>query len=252
MTRKLIIRRKGKVWYGYATFKCITNKKMLNEFIRNVGETIIRLVLALVFGGVLGYERGQKQRPAGLRTYMLVCVGSALVMMTNEYIHITFGAGDLGRMGAQVISGIGFLGAGTILVTKHNRVIGLTTAAGLWSVACIGLAIGIGYYSGAILGFIMIFLAMTALHRVDNRALSSTKVMNIYIVFDKINNMNEFIKYVKKCKIKISGLEWSKSNSMTADGIAALITLNLPRKQEHDLIIFDLKNMEGVKFLEEV
>lgn len=218
----------------------------------NVLQPLLKLLLALICGGVIGYDRGQKQRPAGFRTYILVCIGSTLVMMTNEYMYITYGTGDLGRMGAQVISGIGFLGAGTIIVTRHNRVIGLTTAAGLWSTACIGLAIGIGYYSGAILGTAMIFIAMTVLHGVDNKVMSSTKVMNIYVVFNKVQNMKEFIKYIKDCQIKINGIEWAKANTMDADGIAALITLNMPNKQSHNEIVFDLKNIKGVRYIEEV
>lgn len=213
--------------------------------------TTIRLLLALFCGGVLGFERGRKNRPAGLRTYMLVCIGATLIMMTNEYICNIYGTGDPSRMGAQVISGIGFLGAGTILVTKHNRVIGLTTAAGLWSTACVGLAIGIGYYSGAVLGTVTIFLAMTVLHSVDNRVMSDAKVLNVYIVFQGLSNVNEFIQYIKNSKIKIRGLEWTKDDA-TDDGVAALITLNLPKKQEHEEVVSFLKDAKGVRFVEEI
>ena len=213
--------------------------------------TVLRMLLAVFCGGILGYERGRKKRPAGFRTYMLVCIGSTLIMMTNEYICNIYGTGDPSRMGAQVVSGIGFLGAGTILVTRHNRVIGLTTAAGLWSTACIGLAIGIGFYSGAILGTITIFLAMTVLHTVDNRVMSDAKVLNVYIVFKTLSNINEFIQYIKEYKFKISGLEWTKEAS-TEEGIAALITLNLPKKQAHEEVISFLTNAKGVTYVEEV
>ena len=97
----------------------------------------------MLLGGLLGYERGKKGRPAGLRTYLVVCLGSSLAMMTGVYLTQISGSGDAGRIAAQVISGIGFLGAGTILVTRQNQVKGLTTAAGLWAAACIGLALGI-------------------------------------------------------------------------------------------------------------
>lgn len=92
---------------------------------------VIRILSAFFLGGVIGMERGMKNRPAGLRTYMLVCVGSCLIMLTNQYIYQVFDTGDPVRMGAQVVSGIGFLGAGTIVVTKRNQIRGLTTAAGL-------------------------------------------------------------------------------------------------------------------------
>jgi len=89
----------------------------------------------MLLGGILGIERGRKYRPAGFRTYMLVCLGTTIVMLTNQYVYERYGGGDPVRMGAQVISGIGFLGAGTIIVTGHNQVKGLTTAAGLWAAA---------------------------------------------------------------------------------------------------------------------
>ena len=111
-------------------------------------EVVIRILAAIFIGGLIGLERGMKNRPAGLRTYMLVCVGSCLVMMTNQYVFQSSGSGDPMRLGAQVISGIGFLGAGTIVVTRHNQIKGLTTAAGLWVSAGLGLALGIGFYSG--------------------------------------------------------------------------------------------------------
>ena len=95
----------------------------------------LRIFAAVIIGGILGLERGMKNRPAGLRTYMLVCVGACVVMLTNQYIYQVFGSGDPVRMGAQVVSGIGFLGAGTIIVTRRNQIKGLTTAAGLWSAA---------------------------------------------------------------------------------------------------------------------
>ena len=88
-------------------------------------SVVVRILAAFLLGGVLGMERALKQRPAGLRTYMLVCLGSCIIMLTNQYIYQTYGAGDPVRMGAQVVSGIGFLGAGTIMVTKHSQIRGL-------------------------------------------------------------------------------------------------------------------------------
>ena len=111
---------------------------------------VCRILAALLIGGILGMERGMKNRPAGLRTYMLVCVGSCLIMMTNQYIYQLTGVGDPVRLGAQVVSGIGFLGAGTIVVTRRSHIRGLTTAAGLWAAAGVGLALGIGFYEAAL------------------------------------------------------------------------------------------------------
>ena len=113
-----------------------------------MGSVLIRLVCAAVCGGIIGFERGLKGRPAGLKTFSLVCIGATMVMVTNEYIieYVSGGSGDPARLAAQVISGIGFLGAGTIMVTGANQVKGLTTAAALWVTAAIGITIGSGFY----------------------------------------------------------------------------------------------------------
>ena len=102
---------------------------------------LIRILAAFALGGIIGMERGMTNRPAGLRTSVLVGGGSCLIMLTNQYIYQVFDTGDPVRMGAQVVSGIGFLGAGTIVVTKRNQIRGLTTAAGLWAAAAVGLAV---------------------------------------------------------------------------------------------------------------
>ena len=129
----------------------------------------LRIFAAVVIGGLLGLERGMKNRAAGLRTYMLVCVGACVIMLTNQYIYQTYGSGDPVRMGAQVVSGIGFLGAGTIIVTRRNQIKGLTTAAGLWASAGVGLALGIGFYEAAVTGAVAIFIIMTLLQKMDDR-----------------------------------------------------------------------------------
>lgn len=115
----------------------------------------LRLAFSLVAGTLIGLDRSMKRRGAGIKTHVLVCLGSALVMMTGQFIQLNYeGTIDVARMGAQVISGVGFLGVGTIIVTGHDQVKGLTTAAGLWACACIGLAIGIGFVDGALLALV--------------------------------------------------------------------------------------------------
>lgn len=225
------------------------HQELLNQ---DILTTSVRLLLALLCGGILGFERGRKKRPAGFRTYMLVCLGAALVMMTNEYICEKYGTGDPARMAAQVISGIGFLGAGTIIVTGQNRVKGLTTAAGLWAAACIGLAIGIGYYYAAVLGCIMIFVTMSALHSLDERVMSVSKVLNIYVEFERLSDVGHFIEYIKGWDIRVSDLEVVRSNAINEVGVAAMLTLRLPKKQTHEPIIDSLLKARGVNFIEEI
>lgn len=218
----------------------------------NALSTFVRLALAMICGGVLGMERGKKNRPAGFRTYMLVCVGATLVMLTNQYICDVYGTGDPARLGAQVISGIGFLGAGTIIVTGRNRVKGLTTAAGLWADACVGLAIGIGFYSGAIIGCTMILLVMSVLHRMDERMTANTKTLDMYMEFQKMSDLGAFMSKIKDYGIKVSEIEMTKSNSMDDVGVAVLLTLKLEKKRPHTEIIELLSQVEGVKYIEEI
>ncbi len=142
---------------------------------------VIRIAAAFVLGGMLGMERGLKQRPAGLRTYMLVCVGACMIMLTNQYVVQVFGTGDVVRMGAQVVSGIGFLGAGTIIVTRHNQIKGLTTAAGLWAAAAVGLATGIGFYEAAVVGALVIFVTLSVLSNLDERMHLRTDHFEAYV-----------------------------------------------------------------------
>ena len=119
---------------------------------------IVRTLLALLCAGAIGYDRNIHGAAAGMRTHILVCFGAMLAMSTGQYAFMYYSTVDPTRIGAQVVSGIGFLGAGSIIVTRGNSVQGLTTAAGLWASACIGLAIGIGFYEGAIVGTIAVYV----------------------------------------------------------------------------------------------
>ena len=145
----------------------------------------LRLLIAALCGGLIGVERGRKRHAAGLRTHAVVCVGAACVMMVNQYITLMFQPdGDPARMGAQVISGIGFLGAGTIIITgrqQGQRVKGLTTAAGLWASACMGLAVGIGFYEGAFLMFLLLMLVIAALNHLDETYIKSPSSVQLYL-----------------------------------------------------------------------
>ena len=132
--------------------------EMINGY--NTVSILFRLFLAVVCGGIIGFDRGRKRRPAGFRTYMIVCLGAALTMLISQHMFWRGYATDLSRLGAQVVSGIGFLGAGTIIVTGRQQIKGMTTAAGLWASACMGLAIGAGFYTGALICCVLIILTV--------------------------------------------------------------------------------------------
>lgn len=214
---------------------------MLDNVIRNMHEVniysiIFRLTLAFLCGGLIGFNRERKRRPAGFRTHILVCIGSALVMITNQYtIDILGYSSDPNRLGAQVISGIGFLGAGTILVTGKQQVKGLTTAAGLWASACMGLAIGIGFYEGALICCVYIFGSMTLLHRLDKYVQSKTRLEDIFVEVNSDKAISSIIKLIQGNNIEISNIEILKTRNKETVGLN--ITLKYRDKNNRDGIL---------------
>lgn len=212
----------------------------------------LRILTAVVIGGILGVERGRKNRPAGLRTYMLVCVGSCLIMLTNQYVYQAAATGDPTRLGAQVISGIGFLGAGTIIVTKHNQIKGLTTAAGLWASAGIGLALGIGFYEAALIAGLAIYLILTALQRWDDRMHQNARVMELYIEQSEDCNLGSLIRQLRSLEVEIEGLQTEHDGAIEDGARALVVTLRLRKKSNHPLLIKDIKKMDGVLYVEEL
>lgn len=205
----------------------------------------------MILGGVLGIERGRKHRPAGFRTYMLVCLGTTVVMLTNQYVFEQFGGGDPVRMGAQVISGIGFLGAGTIIVTGHNQVKGLTTAAGLWAAACIGLAIGIGFYEGAIIGSLAIMMILICFHRVDGLILHQSHRMELYIEVDSMMTLSGFLRMAKEHQLEIRNI-LTEEDRMQPDKLAVIVVLQWRQKLCHEDVFDMLRTYPGLRYLEEI
>lgn len=217
----------------------------------NTLSIFVRLSLAVVCGGILGIERGSKKRPAGFRTHVLVCIGASLAMMTSQYIYQNFGVSDPSRIGSQVVSGIGFLGAGTIIITGMQQVKGLTTAAGLWAAACMGIAIGIGFYEGAIIGCIFIFVVMTILHKLDEYVATTAKVVDLYMELEDIIHVKSFLNVVRENGIHVSSIEISRPKSVEA-GVGVLLTLeHIVKKQRSELLSF-LGSIEGVRYIEEL
>ena len=158
----------------------------------NCWSVAARILLATLIGGCIGSERGRHGRAAGLRTHILVCLGSTMTVMVGIYsVQILGLGGDPMRISAQVISGIGFLGAGTILTRGHFHITGLTTAAGLWTTACLGLAIGAGFYFGAIMAWIVMTLAITVFTRLE-RSVKQHHMDTFYVELSEATMVNEF------------------------------------------------------------
>lgn len=213
---------------------------------------VIRIVLAIIIGGLIGFERELKNRPAGLRTYMVVCLGSCMIMLTNQYIFQASGTGDPVRMGAQVISGIGFLGAGTIMVTRRNQIKGLTTAAGLWTAAGVGLAVGVGFYEAAIAGGLAVFVVMTLLQKMDNRMHRKTQTLEVYIELDKDCSLGDLLRQLRGKDIEVRDIQ-REHDVESDDGTRAYLSnLKLKSRQNHVQIIDELRSLPGVVYLEEL
>lgn len=230
------------------------NPDIIYEYLRSSKEFLMigKLILALVCGGIIGLEREQKKRPAGFRTYMLVCIGSALVMMTNQFLVTIYPHVDPSRMGAQVISGIGFLGVGTIIVTGINSVKGLTTAAGLWSTAAVGLAIGAGYLLAGITVTILIFIVIKFFQTFDNRLGKNSKVMSMYVEFEDITDVGRFIRGLRSEHVKIYEMELKPSSKISDVATAGMFTISFSGKVDHSVIIEKYNSMEGVIYAEEI
>ncbi len=228
----------------------------------NFASMLLRLALSIAAGGLIGFERERKGRPAGFRTYMLVAMGAALTMMLGQYFSIMLhgewagAAGgavtDVSRFGAQVINGVGFLGAGTIIVTGRQEVKGLTTAAGLWASACMGLAIGAGFYECMLVGFLLVLMCMNLLPLVEERALSDSRNMNIYLELDSMDNLSSIVNHLKAGGIRIFDLELNREQHEHMRQLSALFSLHLPRRQPHTEILAILSKQDGIITIEEV
>lgn len=220
-----------------------------------IGTIVLRLVLAALLSGLIGQEREHKNRPAGFRTHILVCVGSAIVMITSEFVFERYkGVTNLdpARLGAQVISGIGFLGAGTIIRQGVN-VKGLTTAASLWATACVGLAVGIGFYEGAIVGAVIIYLTLILLSKFGKILESKASHLNLCIDMEnKPGKIGEIGVLLGKFDVNIRNIEFVSEDGMDESDVSIRLTLKLPHGLTHDKVINEIAHVNGIKSIEEI
>ena len=210
----------------------------------------LRIFAAVILGGLIGLERGLKNRAAGLRTHMLVCVGACLIMVTNQFIYQVTGSGDPVRMGAQVISGIGFLGAGTIMVTRRNQVKGLTTAAGLWTAAGVGLALGIGFYEAAAIGSFAIFVVMTLMQKMDNRVHRKTKDFDLFVELTPVLSFGNFLRKMREMEIEVAEVQKEPSTDAESGNRAYLLAMRTKDRRLHIDVMAEIQSIEGVSYTE--
>lgn len=215
---------------------------------------LVKTLLASLCGGLIGLEREMKGRPAGLKTFSLVCLGSTLAMITNDYIYtyIAGGSGDAARMAAQVISGIGFLGAGTIMVTGHNQIKGLTTAAALWVTAALGISIGCGFYFGGFAGLVVIYITSFIYRYLDSKIMKYSRIMRIYVEGIDEEFMLKLSKYIRDSNFKVLTLQRKSENKWFEDNSCAMIEMDLGKRMLHSTIMEEIKQIEGLCYIEEI
>jgi putative Mg2+ transporter-C (MgtC) family protein len=215
-------------------------------------SVLVKMFFAVLCGGAIGIEREHKRRTAGFRTHILICLGASMTTMISHfmfsYLHLYT---DVARLGAGVVAGIGFIGAGTIIVTKRRQVKGLTTAAGLWTCAIIGLAIGAGYFEAAILSTIVILLAEIFFSRFEYWVLDNARNINIYVEYNGVDNLDSVIRLLKTHRVVILDLEITKSNVNSANS-CAIFQLQLPKKLKHDKLMTAVSTSEGIVSVEEL
>ena len=213
---------------------------------------LLRLLLAVLCGGAVGLERERKGRPAGFRTHILVCVGAVLCMMTNQYLLRFIGSTDTARLGAGVLTGISFLGAGTIMVTGQRQVKGLTTAAGLWAAAIIGLALGGGFYEGGIFATILILLAELLFSKLEYRMLENAPEINLYMEYTDRVCLEKVLKLFRELNLKILNLEITRPTGSENHNACAIFSLRLNKKCQVEKLLADIHATHGVLSVEEL
>jgi len=213
-------------------------------------EVAARLLMAMVLGGVIGFEREIGNRPAGFRTHTLVCVGSTLVMLTSQYLFEAYSGIvnlDPARLGAQVISGIGFLGAGTIIkYGPHVR--GLTTAASLWVVACVGLAIGAGFYWGAITATVLVYITLILLKKVEKIFVRDVGTIEINLGLEnKPGQIAKVTDVMGRLSVQIKDIRMIHNEDEDEDTwTKAKFYVRLPAGMHKDTLMAELKQVDGV------
>ncbi len=227
-------------------------------------SVLFRLFLAVILGSFIGFEREKRHLPAGLRTYILVCIGATLTMILSQYEHFFIKKAiadglinnsvklDISRFGAQVINGIGFLAAGTIIISAKQEVRGITTAAGLWASACMGLSLGAGFYECVIFGFFTVFASNKFLTIISKYFVQNSHNMNIYLEFNTIEEIRTILNYIKSKGITVYDMDLEKGDIKSGQRPNAVILMRLRNKTNHNLIISDIASLDCINLIDEI
>lgn len=222
----------------------------LEEF--NNVSVILRLVLSVIMGAVIGMERPFRRHDAGLRTFALVALGSCLATVVNIYLYKITGSADTSRIAAGVISGIGFIGVGSIIITSRREVRGLTTAAGLWVTAALGIALGSGMIYISIFTFFLAIITIRLLLLISNHTERTDRMLEIYIEAEDMHTVENVRKYMTENGFRIKTMEKHRDKAISGNGLTVLLETDLMQKTDHSRVIKDIEDIDGVAYIEEI
>jgi putative Mg2+ transporter-C (MgtC) family protein len=218
----------------------------------SVMAVMFRVILAVICGGLIGLEREYKRRPAGFRTHILICLGAAMTTLTSQYLVLEMNYNtDPARLGAQVVAGIGFIGAGCIIVTRRRRVKGLTTAAGLWTTAIVGLACGAGFYEGVIIATALVLLAEMLFFRLEYQLIRSSREVTLYVEYKRGAALDEIIRCLRGAGCRINDMEMTRVRD-EEDQDCAIFSLMMNKKADYSSMLISLTGLDGVIMAQEL
>lgn len=221
----------------------------------NTVSIVIRLLLAMLFGALIGLERSSQKQNTGMRTFALVSLGSALATMLNVYLVNMDGgvySADISRIPAAVVSGIGFLGAGSILITGQNKIKGLTTAASLWVTAIMGMALGAGFIVASGVCFVLVLISNTILHKVSRYVEENSKLMSVSVEVDKVKGVTKLRKELDLMDYKVVSITKTKQKSLIETNVVVVVELDLGHQMNHREVVEKLGNLDFINYIEEV
>ena len=214
---------------------------------------VVRLLLSVLCGGLIGLERAYKRRPAGFRTHILICLGASLTTMTSQFLYLNMHYyTDMARLGAQVVAGIGFIGAGTIIVTRGQRGKGLTTAAGLWAAGIIGLCIGGGFYEGGLVATVLVLLAELVLAKVEYRILDHVPEINLYMEYSDKECLEKVLRLFRGSRLSLQNMEITRAKGEGPHNACAIFALRLNKSITVDQLLTHMNKIEGVVSVQEL
>lgn len=207
-----------------------------------IGSIVVRMILAFIIGMVLGLDRSLKRHPAGLRTCTLVALAASVCMLLNKNSTNS----DSVRLAAGIVTGIGFLGAGTIIVTKRNRIKGLTTAAVILMSAVLGLAAGAGFYLVSIVGLVMAIITIECLPLIERNVQKKSKVFDIHVELESKENVKELLAFLREKNVKVLDLTLDPSFEGTGLGVYTLVLSLGKDVKSHSILIEEIKEKSYV------